>query len=130
MDRNRILELAIEELERQRGGIDAEIEMVRAELKSAGSAVRKPIPIPAAGTPRRRSRTPAERRAQSERMKQYWAAKRAQAARPPVKAPAPPAAKRRPKSDAEKKALSLKMKEVWKKRKLAVAEKSKSKPAK
>ena len=41
MDRNRILELALEGLQKQKEGIDQEIEMVRAELKGGGSTVRE-----------------------------------------------------------------------------------------
>ncbi len=130
MDRNRILELAVKELARQRAEIDAEIEAVRAELKSTGPAVREPISLLASGTRRRRSRTPAERRAQAARMRKYWAQRRAQPAKPSAAAPAPASTKGRKKSAAEKKALSLKMREVWKKRKAAAAaKKSKSKPA-
>jgi hypothetical protein len=38
MDQNRVLELAVEELEGQKAGVEAEIESVRAELKGFRSA--------------------------------------------------------------------------------------------
>jgi hypothetical protein len=41
MDRNRILELATAELERQRAGIDEEIAAIRAEL--GGRSVRRDL---------------------------------------------------------------------------------------
>jgi len=75
MDRNRVLELALEELNRQKAGVEAEIESLRAELEGTGSAVPQPTSFPSAGI--RRQRTPAEREAQANRMKMYWAAKRA-----------------------------------------------------
>jgi len=74
MDRNRLLELAIEGLEKQKTAIDEEISAIRAELRGAGSTpMAKPVAAPISG---RRHRTPAERKAQSLRMKQYWAKKR------------------------------------------------------
>ena len=90
MDRNRLLELALEELLRRKAAIDVEIETIRAELEGAGSAARERRSIPPAG-PGSRRRTPAERKAHSERMKRYWAAKRVKAAKPvsePKPAPA------------------------------------------
>jgi hypothetical protein len=83
MDQNYILKLAIEELQRQKAGIEAEIEMIRAELAKSGSSaiIRKsktPV-VAAAGAGRKRSRTAAEKKAQSEKMRKYWAAKRSAA---------------------------------------------------
>jgi len=123
MDQNRILELAVEALQRQKAGIDAEIETIRAALKGTGSPIaRKANTIAAV---RGRSRTTAERRTQSLRMRQYWAAKRAKAAKSSAAITAPVAgAKPRQKSAAERKALSLKMKQVWKKRKAEAAKKA------
>jgi hypothetical protein len=130
MDRNRLLELAVEELERQKAGIDEEIAAVRAELGGKGSTVR--TRSVSAGT--RRRRTLAQRRAQAQRMREYWAAKRAQAAKPAAVAKrlSDPVtvAKVRTWTDAKKKALSLRMREVWKKRKEAAAKKAKSKATK
>jgi hypothetical protein len=120
MDRNRILELALETLENQKAEIIAEIERIRAGSRGRGLAVAGKTK---AGTARKeKSRTPAQRRAQSQRMKKYWAAKRAKAA----KGKTPTAkAKVRTKTDAEKRALSLKMKEVWRKRKAEAGTKNK-----
>jgi hypothetical protein len=124
MDRARLLELAIAELKRQKAGIDEEIEAVRAELGSTAPTIPQTVLIPSAGTRRRRS--PAARKAHSERMRKYWAAKRAQTTRPAAVAKKPAGgAKVRSWTDAEKKALSLKLKEAWKKR--AAAKKAKSK---
>jgi nucleoid-associated protein YgaU len=129
MDRNRILELALEGLQKQKAGIDQEIEMIQAELSGRGSTVREKPFVPAVGTARGRLRTPAERKAQGERMRQYWAAKRAKAAKVTTAPKTSPAAgpKRRMKTAAEKKALSLKMREIWKKRRAATAKSAKTK---
>jgi hypothetical protein len=121
MDQNRILELALEGLQKQKAGIEAELEMIQAELNGVGSAVLRIKVDAAANTGSRRSRTPAERKAQAERMRQYWAAKRGKAAKVATAPKTSPAAgpKRKAKTAAEKKALSVKMKEIWKKRKAA-----------
>ena len=120
MDRNRILELAIEELVKQRDEIDAEIDAIRAELNRTGvGAQARPAPKP---TGRRRSRTPTERRAQAQRMREYWAAKKRATKSSPART------KARTKSAAQKRALSLKMKEVWKKRKAEAAKATKAQP--
>jgi hypothetical protein len=66
-----------------------------------------------------RSRTAAGRKAQSQRMKKTWAARKL-VSKPAVAAKTVPAvAKRKPKTAAQKKALSLKMKQVWAKKKAA-----------
>jgi hypothetical protein len=118
MDRNRILELAVETLEKQKAGIDAEIETIRAELRGRGSGTARKVKPAAASTRRRRLRTRAERKAHSKRMKKYWAAKRAKMVKvSAAKKSSPASKKRRAKIAAEKKALSLKMKQVWAKRK-------------
>lgn len=75
---NRILELALETLIARKTAIEVEIAEIRSELGGRGSAVksrRRVLPQ----SRRRRARTPAERKAQSERMKIYWANKRAEA---------------------------------------------------
>ena len=100
MDRNRILELAVGALERKKAGIEEEIEAVRAELKGS-SIPRKAKPV-ATRIAKRRSRTLAQRKAQSQRMKEYWAAKRNKAAK--VKKTNPPNPK--PKKTAVSKAIS------------------------
>lgn len=70
----RILELAMEELKRQKAVIDAELEAIRAELGGIATAGRAKTVAPDAG--RKRGRSEAERKAQSERMRKYWAARR------------------------------------------------------
>jgi hypothetical protein len=41
MDRNRILELAIEQLQQKKAGIDTELEMIQTELNGAGAVLRQ-----------------------------------------------------------------------------------------
>jgi hypothetical protein len=121
MDRNRILELALEGLEKEKAKIDQEIAMVRSEMPGKGSTARETESAASAGTQRGRKRTAAERKAHSEAMRKYWAAKREKAEKVTTAPKTSPAAspKRRAKTAAEKKALSLKLKEIWKKRKAA-----------
>jgi hypothetical protein len=121
MERNRILELALEELERQKAAVLAEIETINAELKKAGPQPAKKAKTVTARTGRKSAKTAAARKAQSQRMKKYWAVKKAKSAAAKKAAAARP--KARAKTAAEKKALSLKMKEIWKKRKAEAAKK-------
>ena len=123
MERNRLLELALEELNRQKAGLNEEIEVLRNELGGTGAAIRQRQSLPPAGKQRGRKRTPAERRAQAQRMREYWAARRAQSSKPATAAKKIPAAgaKVRTKTAAQKKALSLAMKKAWAKRKAAGA---------
>ena len=81
MEHKRILELALEALGKQRTQVEAEIEAIRTEMHVGGRATstRKAESI-ASPSGRRRTRTPAERKAQSKRMKAYWAEKKAAAA--------------------------------------------------
>lgn len=126
MDRKRLVELSIEALERKKIEIDEEIDILRTELGSSGKAVRQAAsPVSAAGGRKRRSRTPAERRAQSQRMKQYWAQRNSKAPKAPAAAKKAPAGKVRVWTDSEKKALGLRMREVWKKRKSGSEKKTK-----
>jgi hypothetical protein len=130
MERNRILELALEELYRRKAGINADIEAIQAELTGTGSAVPQTILVPSAGKGRGRQRTPAERTQQSQRMREIWVARRAQAAKSAAAAKSAQAAasmKTRSMTAAHKKALSLKMREVWRKRKAAAAMQAKAK---
>jgi hypothetical protein len=119
MERKRLLELALATLEEKRTEIEREIAelrefqdgkkrvFVRAPKKTTIHAVKS------------RSRTSAERKAQSERMKKIWAARKL-ASKPAVAAKTVPAVKKRkPKTAAQKKALSLKMKQIWAKKKAA-----------
>jgi len=118
MERTRLIELAVEMLVKQKVAIEADIESIRAELKGTESrAARKVKPV-AATTPKRRSKTLAERKALSRKLKAIWAAKKLQAAKSAR-------AKGRPKTAAEKKALSLKMKAVWAKKRAEAAKKAK-----
>jgi hypothetical protein len=128
MDRNKLLELALEELNRQRAAVDEEIASVVAELNGTGAVIRQSKSIaPSAGRKGGRVKTAAERKAHSLRMKEIWAARRAKAAKPTVK-PAKAAKPTDPKatakqSGAKKNARSLAMKAAWAKRKVAAASK-------
>lgn len=109
----RILELAVEALEGQKARLETEIEAIRMQLK--GGLARPATTAPAAG--KRRSRTAAERKAQSERMKAYWASRKSRAAK--TKTTAKRAASRSrfgPKTAAARKAQSERMKAYWAKR--------------
>jgi hypothetical protein len=113
--KQRILELAMEELQRQKAAIDADIEEIQGELRGFKPAVAAKAVVTAKG--RRRSRTSAQRMAQSERMKKYWAAKRSRAA-----------GSRKYKASKPKgssKAISDAMKAYWAKKKAEKAVKAK-----
>jgi hypothetical protein len=115
----RIVELALEALEARKKIVEAEIQQLSQLLKpgTPPPAIQQPGMVSIA--PRRRTRTHAEKTAQSERMKAYWAAKKKTAA------PAAPAAKPKvAKKAAARKALSEKMKQVWAKRKAEAAKKT------
>lgn len=75
MDKNRILELAIESLERQKADLDEEIKKIKIQMKgpAAGSARKTKAP---AKPKKKKSMTPAQRKARSEQMKKYWAEKK------------------------------------------------------
>lgn len=66
---NRIIELALEALEAKKAAVEKEIEGLKAELAKA-----RPKPTKRRNVP---SRSLAARKAQSERMKAYWARRRA-----------------------------------------------------
>lgn len=118
MDRKQVLELALQALQRQKEEIAVEIAAIQDQLSAAGSSIRQTRSLPSAGT--RRRRTLAERKAQSLRMKRYWAAKkRGQITKPATAVPKTPISKVRTKTDAEKRMLSLKMKAAWKRRRAA-----------
>jgi hypothetical protein len=124
MDRKQLLELAVEELERQKAKVVADIEIVRSELNKTGKNPRK-AKFSSIGKRRKRIKTQTARKAHSQRMKKYRSVKKVRKAKSSAKAKTPTVkAKARKKTDAEKKALSLKMKEVWKKKKEAAAKKS------
>ncbi len=119
MEFNRILELAFEELAKKKKQIENEIKMVSAEMNRIA---RKPASS-IAEIKKRSRRSAAQRKAQSQRMREYWAAKRAKAAKTTARLRRLPARslKRRAKSAAQRKLLSLKMKQVWRRRKAAAA---------
>jgi hypothetical protein len=107
----RIIELAIEELMRQKSAIEAEIEAIRGELDGSEVPVLAKAPAIAG---KRRVRNAAQRKAQSERMRKYWAARKSPAA----------AAKKSTKSNpkpqkATSNAISNAMRAYWAKRKAA-----------
>jgi hypothetical protein len=114
----RIVELAIEALEARRKSVEAEIQNLSQLLKSGFPlpALKQPGMVSVA--PRKRIRSAAEKAAQSQRMKAYWASKRKTAA-----APAQTAKPKQDKKAAAKKALSEKMKQIWAKRKAEAAKK-------
>ena len=124
MDRKRLVELSIEALENKKTEIDAEIKALRKELGNSGSTTRQfEFPM-TRGVRRRRVRTAAERRAQSLRMREYWANRRSNGAKASAAPRKPAAGKVRVWTDAEKKALALRMREVWKKRKSEASKKT------
>ena len=75
----RLIELAIEALEQRKDSIDAEIAAIRAEMTGRGKAASIPSTKAAVAPKKRGPRSKAARKAQSERMKAYWARKRAEA---------------------------------------------------
>ena len=90
MEHKRILELALETLEKRRTQVEADVEALRAEMRGGGKAtLKRKAETTASPSGRRRTRTPAERKAQSKRMKAYWAAKKAAAAAKAKKATQP-----------------------------------------
>ena len=99
-----ILELAIEALQHRKTQIDKEIEELRAELSGV------------------RPKAASSGMTQSEKMKAYWAARRAAAGKTAsTKAKADAKPRRRQKTAAEKKAISEKLKAAWAKRKAGKA---------
>ncbi len=81
---DRILELALETLESRKAAIQAEIEQLRAQMRggrSSASAPKAEAPVSKKAAVRtRRPRSAAARKAQSLRMKEYWAKRRAESA--------------------------------------------------
>jgi hypothetical protein len=122
MDQQHILELALQVLQRQKAGIEEEIEALRNEMKDT-EATDQRMESPA-GTRRGRKRSANAREAQAQKMREYWAKKRAQEGKPAAALKPAGTAKVRSKTEAQKKALGLAMKKAWAKRK--AAEKAKS----
>jgi len=104
----RILELALETMEKQKATVDAEIAGIHAGISRMGR--REPAGRTSPGAPKRRTMSAVRRKAVSRRMKAYWAARKAQAAKP----------KRGPKSAAAEKA-GERMKAYRAKKKAAAA---------
>ncbi len=71
---DRLIELALESLQARKAAIEAEMEQLKAQMKAPRG--RRAAP---ASKPSRGPRSAAARKAQSERMKLYWAKKRAEA---------------------------------------------------
>jgi hypothetical protein len=113
MDRNRIMELAAEELERKRMAIDAEIAEIRAQLCEARIKIPESAQLSTTVSGKKRRRTLSERKTQSLRMKKYWAAKRAKIAKA-RKAVSP---KPKLQKAAASKAISRAMRIYWAKKK-------------
>jgi len=125
MDRQRLLELALQELQRQRAVIEEEIETLRNDLKITGAAVRQMTLSASAGTRRGRPRTAAERKVQAQRMREIWAARRAaHVAVNSASLKTAQSASAKVKTAAQRKAIGLAMKEAWKRRKAAAAKKA------
>jgi uncharacterized protein (UPF0335 family) len=105
----RILELAVEALQERKAKVEAEIESIQAELEGR---IRKPkIAVPR--VVKRRRRTAAQRKAQSRRMKAYWAARKSRATTKPARKPTSAKPRRGPRSAAARKAQSERMKAYW-----------------
>jgi hypothetical protein len=119
MDNKRLLELALETLLAKRTEIERSIAEIREMQDGKRRIFTRNPEISALLVVKKRSRTQAQRKALSRRMKQIWAAKKRQTAKP-----SPSKAKRKPMSAARKRALSLKMKQIWAKKKSAVAKKA------
>jgi hypothetical protein len=109
MDQNQLLELAVEALNRQKAAVDAEIEAIRTELRGAGTT--RTARSVAAGVVRKRRMPPAARKAQSDRMKKIWAARRRQAAKKEIPS------KLKSERATVNKAISVAMKAAWARRK-------------
>ncbi|MBZ5496602.1 MAG: hypothetical protein LAP85_09380 [Acidobacteriia bacterium] len=120
----RILELAIEALQGRRVAVAAEIDWIRTQLKGGVKAKGPATAAPAAG--RRKARTAAQRKAQSEKMRAYWAAKRKTGTKTKAaKRPASAKPAKGPVSPAARKAQSERMKAYWAKKR----KEKQSKPA-
>jgi colicin import membrane protein len=104
MDNARILQLAIEALENQRKTVEVEIAELSAQLK--GGIKSEAVSIkPRSGA--RKATAAGPKISQSERMKAYWAAKRAQSAQPRA------TTAKGPQTAASRKAISERMKAYW-----------------
>ena len=117
MDQRQLLELALEALQSQRTEIERAIEEIREFQGGNKRAVTRNPEVTSLLAASRKSRTVAQRKTLSLKMKQIWALKKAKAAKSAIKP------KARTMTAKRKKALSIKMREIWKKRKEAAAAK-------
>ncbi len=109
----KILQLALETLAKQKIAVETEIEGLRAELNGLATTAQFKTHLPAAN---RRKRSPKERLAQSRAMKLYWKRRKSEAA-------AKKSTSRNGKlSPAARRAISMKMRAIWKKRKAKAIE--------
>jgi len=76
----RLIELALEALELRKAALDAEIARMRSQLGGRTVAAKKPA-AKLSGKKRRGPQSKSARKAQSERMKAYWAKRRGEVAR-------------------------------------------------
>lgn len=104
MEKERVVELALDALQKQRLAVEDEIRELSAQLKG-GNHNRAMLLT----TGERRAKTAAERRAHSRAMKAYWQRKKTVATEPRPKSG--------PQSAAARKAVSERMKAYWAKRK-------------
>jgi hypothetical protein len=76
----RLIELALEALELRRAKLDAEIAEIRSQIRGRAAAAETPARAARPGK-KRGPQSRAAKKAQSERMKAYWAKRRAEVAR-------------------------------------------------
>ncbi len=77
----RLIELALEALELRKASIDAEIAAIREELAGGAKASLAKAAKTVAPAKKRGPRSRAARKAQSDRMKAYWAKKKAESSK-------------------------------------------------
>ena len=107
-ERARLLEMALRGLEAERGRINQEIEEIQMELRAGGKITAARSSSQAA---RRKPKfSVAERRRRAERMRQYWAKRKAAE----KTGPAATSARRKPKfSAAERRRRAERMHQYW-----------------
>jgi hypothetical protein len=76
----RLIELALEALEVRKAALDAEIAQIRSQLGGRSAKVKESL-ARLSGDKKRGPQSKAARKAQSERMKAYWAKRRTETAR-------------------------------------------------
>lgn len=74
--KERLFELALEALNARKATIDSDIAAIKREMAGAKAPTPKPAKVEATKKPRRK-RSAASKKAQSERMKAIWAARKA-----------------------------------------------------